>query len=251
MWNSVEAPDYTADMDQIARRRYSDFDQVPKDIVSLIRFAAFGIPRAYLTMLQSYKENSAKTQQQRLNQVIESHLAARLAEFRSLSTKVPKFKALIEVGEQVLNGMVRAIAEANEDSNVVQLTVGVPKEDISAISHRMFQLLVEAGLIFDAKEVKHGTPERIYKRFIPHSAALLQSRALTSGDAGGSIKSTAEAILRRRAKHPVRRKLEKYVQDPAAIKNLDFALPACQKCGEARANDTQKFCGYCGSQLMA
>lgn len=251
VWLSVEAAEYASDMDQIARRRFADFDQVPLEVVDLLRFAAFGIPRAYLTMLQALKESTSKSAQQRVNQVIESHLTARLAEFRSLATKVPKLKRLVEVGELVLNGMVRAIKASNNDATVVQLLVGVPKEDLTAINHRMFQLLIEAGLVFDAKEVKHGTPERIYQRYIPHGAALLQSRALTSGDAGGSLKSTAEALQRKRAKHPVRRKLEKYVDNPSLITELDFALPPCPICGATRLSDSQKFCTNCGTQLIA
>lgn len=251
VWLSVEAPEYSSDMDQIAQHRFSDFAQVPQDVVELIRFAAFGMPRAYLTMLQAYKESTARTQQQKVNQVIESHLNARLAEFRSLATKVPKLKSLIEVGELVLNGMVKAIKASNDDASVVQMLIGIPKEDLTAITHRMFQLLVEAGLVFDAKEVKHGTPERIYQRYIPHGAALIQSRALTSGDAGGTIKSTLEAINKQRAKHPVRRKLEKFVDDPSRIKSLDFALPSCPACGTGRVSESQKFCSNCGTQLIA
>ncbi|CAN5732459.1 hypothetical protein BH11PSE13_BH11PSE13_40560 [soil metagenome] len=251
VWLSVEASEYAADMDQIARCRFPDFEQVPSDVLDLLRFAAFGIPRAHLTMLQAFKESPGRTAQQSLNQVVEAHLSARLAEFRSLAKKVPKLKGLVDVGELVLNGMVKAIKTSNADTSVVQLLVGVPKEELTAIVSRMFQLLIEAGLIFDAKEVKHGTPERIYQRFIPHGAALLQSRALTSGDAGGTLKSTAEALRRRRAKHPVRRKLEKYVDDPAVIQQLDFALPPCPSCGAPRVSDAQKFCTNCGTQLIA
>lgn len=251
VWLSVEADEYRSDMDQIARCRFPDFEQISQDVVDLLRFAAFGIPRAYLTMLQDYKERPAKTSQQALNQVVEAHLNARLAEFRSIARKVPKLCQLISVGELVLNGMVRAIKESNTRSNMVQLTVGVPKEDLTSIVKRMFQLLIEAGLVFDAKEVKHGTPERIYQRYIPHGAALLQSRALTSGDAGGTLKSTAEALGRRRAKHPVRRKLEKYVDDTAQIHQLDFSLPPCPSCAAPRVSDEQRFCTNCGAQLVA
>lgn len=251
VWLSVEADEYQSDMDQIARCRFPDFEQIPRDAVDLLRFAAFGIPRAYLTMLQDFRERPAKTLQQTLNQVVESHLRARLAEFRSLAKKVPKLKELISVGELVLNGMVKAIKNSNTDTATVQLLVGIPKEDLTAIVQRMFQLLIEAGLIYDAKEVKHGTPERIYQRYIPHGAALLQSRALTSGDAGGTLRSSAEALRRKRAKHPVRRKLDKYVDDPTLIHQLDFALPPCPSCAAPRVSDSQRFCTNCGAQLVA
>ncbi|HEO8484711.1 TPA: hypothetical protein UMF72_003037 [Stenotrophomonas maltophilia] len=251
VWLSVEAGEYRADMDEIARCRFPEFDKIPADVADLLRFSAFGIPRAYLTMLQDYNERPAKTSQQTLNQVVETHLHARLAEFRSIAKKVPKLRELISVGENVLNGMVRAIKSSNSESTVVQLQVGVQKEELTAIVKRMFQLLIEAGLVFDAKEVKHGTPERIYQRYIPHGAALLQTRALTSGDAGGSLKSTAAALRQKRAKHPVRRKLEKYVDDPSLIQNLDFALPACPTCSQPRVSEEQRFCTNCGAQLVA
>ena len=99
--------------------------------------------------------------------------------------------------------------------------------------------------------MKHGTPERIYRRFIPHGAALLSSRALTSGDAGGTLRSTVDAIHARRVKHPIRRKLEKYVDDPTILKDLDFALPPCPACGTKRVGEMQKFCSNCGTQLIA
>lgn len=251
VWLSVVAEEYQSDMDQIARCRFPDFEQIPQDAVDLIRFAAFGIPRAYLTMLQDFRDSQARTLQQKLNQVVESHLGARRAEFRSLAKKVPKLKQLIDVGERVLDGMVKAIKKSNADASTIQLMVGINKDDLTSVIQRMFQLLIEAGLIFDAKEVKHGTPERIYQRYIPHAAALLQSRALTSGDAGGALKSSIEALHRKRAKHPVRQKLEKYVEDPKLIKQLDFSLPPCPSCGAPRLSDSQRFCTNCGAQLVA
>ncbi|WP_146172028.1 zinc ribbon domain-containing protein [Pseudoduganella armeniaca] len=250
VWASVESPDYAVDFDQIARCRFPDFDRLPSDVVEIFRFCAFGVPRAYLTLIQAFNESKARTQQAKVNQVVEDHLSARLAEYRSLSTKVPKLVHLLAVGEDVLHGMVRVIKEVNASRTDVQLTIGIVKDELTPIVRRMFQLLVEAGLVYDADEVKHGTPERIYQRYIPHAAALLTSRALTAGDLGGSLRSTAEAISAKRAKHPIRKKLEKYVTDPSSLRELDFALPPCPKCGAKRVGEVQKFCSNCGTQLV-
>ena len=38
-----------------------------------------------------------------------------------------------------------------------------------------------------------------------------------------------------------KKKLEKYVDVPSALGELDFALPPCPKCGEKRVNETQNF----------
>lgn len=251
VWVSIEEASYNHDMDEIAQIRISNFNNIPEDVRELIRFAAFGIPRAYLTMLQEFIENPKQTQQQTFNYVVDSHFAARLAEYRTLATKVPKFASIIEAGEVVLNEMVRAIKTANSEIAQLQLTIGIGKDEISVIVKRMFQLLIEAGLLFDAQEVKHGTPERIYQRYIPHSALLTKSRATVSGDAGGSLKSLVDSLHRKRSKHPIRKKLERYFPDPAMLANLDFSMPPCPQCGTARNTEDQKFCMECGSQLIA
>jgi hypothetical protein len=250
VWLSVEAQDYEKDMDEIARVRIPNFTSIPEDLQTLFRFAAFGIPRAYLTMLQSFLESGESSQQRRYNGVVEEHLAGRIAEFRSLATKVPKFKELIGVGELVVNGMVEAIKEWNNHPTLLQLTVGINIDDISPMVQRMFQLLVEAGLVYDGGEIKHGTPTRIYRRFIPHGALMLQSRALIANDTGGSIQSLANALTLKRAKHPIRRKIEKFVSEPQQIKSLSFALPPCSKCGAARLTEAQRFCTNCGRELI-
>lgn len=250
VWVSVEEDSYADDMDDIAQVRISSFAQIPDDIKSLIRFAAFGIPRAYLTMLQEFLENPKSTVQQTFNHVVQSHVAARLAEYRTLATKVPKFANLIKAGEVALNQMIIALKSVNE-GNTIQLTIGIGKEEISVIIRRMFQLLIEAGLLYDAKEVKHGTPERIYHRYIPHTALMIDGRAITSGDAGGSLTSLVEGLRRKRSKHPIRRKLKTYFPEPEVLTSLDFALPACHKCGTPRQTEEQKFCAQCGNQLIA
>jgi hypothetical protein len=56
VWPSTENDGYDTDMDDIAKNRIADFEQFPNEAVVLIRFAAFGISRAYLTMLFEFKE---------------------------------------------------------------------------------------------------------------------------------------------------------------------------------------------------
>lgn len=249
-WISVEQQDYDIDMDNIAKTRVKNFDSIPPDVIQMLRFASFGIPRAYLTMLQEFKEMTGN-KQKNLNVVIEDHYKSRIAEFRSIATKVPKLKNIIDTGEVVINGMVKAIKIANGSSQYLQLVIGVNKDEITPMIERMFQTMVEAGIVYDAKEVKHGTPERIYRRYLPHTAALLQSRAITGGDSGGSITSTITALSKRKAKHPVRQKLSSIISDNELLSKLSFSLPSCQKCSTPRVSDTQKFCTNCGNQLVA
>lgn len=250
VWPSIESEDYAIDMDDIAKNRISDFDQIPNEAIVLIRFAAFGISRAYLTMLFEFKEiRKTMNIQRSVNLVIESHLNARIAEYRSLGQKVPKFTSLIVAGEKVLQGMVSEIKHANDDPSFLQKVIGIDSAGISPIVKRMLQLLIEAGLIYDIGEVKHGT-QRIYKRYVPHGALLLHNRAIVAGDPGGALKALGEALSKRAKKHPIRRQINKLVADASLIDDLKFSLPPCQKCSSPRLSETQRFCAECGSQLI-
>ncbi|VVM63619.1 hypothetical protein PS639_01399 [Pseudomonas fluorescens] len=252
VWLCVEDSHYNEIMDGIARARVPDFEEINVSHVEMLRFASFGIPRAYLTMLEEYRRGGFRSSQQAINQIIQDHLDARNAEFRSLGKKVPKIESLVVAGEQVLNGIVAELKSFNTTTaakNLKQLTYGVAESEMTAIVERMFNLLIEAGLIYSNGTVKHGTPTRIYHRFIPHTAHLLTVRALGGGGAGGTINQTVEAIALKSAKHPVRKSLKR-VANNVDLDGLTLSLPKCSSCGTRRMTDNQRFCHSCGQQLV-
>lgn len=77
-------------MDGIAKARIATFEAISHEARITIRFAAFGIPRAYLTMLDEFNRGGFTTTQQAVGQIVKHHLEARIGEFRSLGKKVPK-----------------------------------------------------------------------------------------------------------------------------------------------------------------
>ena len=252
VWVCIEDAGYNNIIDGIASARISQFENIPGDARAMFRFAAFGIPRAYLTMLDEFQRGDFTTVQQGVSRIIQDHLDSRIAEFRSLGKKVPKLESLVSAGEFVLNGMARQIRFANDVMNrrgEKQLTYGVVENELAPILQRMFNLLVEAGLIYDNRSVKHGTPERIYRRYIPHTAHLLSIRALGGGGPGGSLRQTLDAIALRSAKHPIRKSLQAVVPD-VSLGELSLSLPKCTSCGTPRLTDNQAFCHQCGSQLV-
>lgn len=251
-WTCVDDPGYDSIMDGIARTRIKDFELTPADVRTMLRFAAFGIPRAYLTMLDEFNRADHRTAQQGVTRTIQEHFDARLAEFRSLGKKVPKLASLVSAGEKVLDGIAREIKVFNESiegRGHRQLTMGVSDVELTPIVERMFNLMVEAGLTFDNLTVKHGTPTRIYRRYIPHTASLLAIRALGGGDSGRSMRQTVEAIGWKSAKHPVRKSLQKIVPE-VDFSQLSLALPECAACGTPRLTDNQRFCHNCAQQLV-
>jgi hypothetical protein len=252
VWISIDDAHYDNLMQEIAVKRVKRLDSIPNDVQSMLRFASFGIPRAYLTMLDEFQRGEFTTTQQGVNKIIKEHVDARISEFRSLGIKVPKFEKLVITGEEILNEIAKEIKAFNKKLTLrqeKQLTYGVQEDELTSIVDRMFKLLVEAGLIFDAGTVKHGTPIRIYRRFLPHTSLLLSIRAIDSGGAGGSIKQTLDAIAFKTTKHPIRKSLSK-VAPNINFEELSFSLPKCASCGARRLTDNQRFCHSCGHQLV-
>lgn len=252
VWISIGDPQYDVIMQDIAKRRVKKLEDISPEVQAMLRFASFGIPRAYLTMLEEFQRGDFKTMQQGINKIIHEHLEARLAEFHSLGKKVPKFEYLIEAGEKVLNVAAKEIKLQNEKLIARRqklLTFGVKEDDLTPMVDRMFKLLVEAGLIYDEGNVKHGTPVRIYRRFIPHTSLLLSIGVFNSGEAGGSIKQTLDVIAFKTTKHPLRKSLSKIVPD-IDFQALNFSLPKCASCGTRRLTDNQRFCHSCAHQLV-
>ncbi|WP_153066872.1 zinc ribbon domain-containing protein [Xanthomonas arboricola] len=251
VWLCIEDPAYVSVMDQIAQTRVKSFGTIPKDVRSLLRFAAFGIPRAYLTMLDEYDRGGYRTSQQAANQIISDHYQARVDEYTSLGVKVPKLEGLVDSGKSVLEGIAKEIKAQNAvlvEKGRKQLTYGVQSDELTPMVARMFSLLIEAGLVYDNGGVKHGTPERIYRRFIPHSGALLGIRAFSTGP-GGSIRQTLNGIELRSSKHPVRKSLARAIPE-VQLDALTLSLPRCAKCNNRRLSDSQLFCHICGNQLV-
>lgn len=251
VWHPIDSENYTTVMGAIAAKRVLGLEDIQPDIVELFKYASFGVPRAFLSMLWEFQRGKFKTSQQGINTIIQDYLDRRLAEYRSLSKKVPKFSTIIRHGESVLSEMASAVKEANVTAlpkNLKQVSVGVIKEDITPLIKRMFDLLVEAGLIYEQGEIKHGSPERIYSRYVPHTAALLGVRAFSLGHSGTSPKQIVAAIQLKSSKHPIRKRLNQLSDD--AVKSLKVDLPECSVCQTPRLTEDQKFCHSCGSQLI-
>jgi hypothetical protein len=251
LWLSVEDASYSDAMGAIAIRRVQNLSAVPLEINEYLKYAAFGIPRAYLNMLYEFLRSDFRTSQQGLNRIIQNHTEARLEEFRSLAVKAPKFATLIDRGDEAFRTIVRDLKSFNESltsRDEKQLTIGISGTDEHSMVVRMLNLLVEAGLLYKHPQVSHGT-DRSYQRFTPHLAALFEARAFSGTDRGTSPKAIVDVLLRKSSKHPLRRSVASLFK-PGELETLKFDLPPCSKCGQSRVTESQKFCHNCGSELL-
>lgn len=251
VWLSVEDPEYFQVMDGIAARRYPEGNSIPKEVSDYLKFAAFGIPRAYLSMLHQFHVAEGGNQQAILNRIIQEHAEARTAEYKSLSVKAPRFKSLIEVGYALLRKLIGLLRDQNEallQSDEKQLMIGISGLTESPLAKRMFNLLVEAGLLYEHQSVSHGGPGRTYDRYTPHVALLLEQRTFSARERGTSLKQLVERLKQKPAKHPLRRTLGTLLSsDELLMLRLD--LPPCSRCHTPRFNDAQRFCHNCGTEL--
>lgn len=248
-WLPVDDPRYLDVMHNIAKVRFHEAEDVPPDVNRVMMYAAFGVPRAYLTLLRDWQKRKGGNAQSALNEIVREHRDARLAEYRSLAAKLPTLATLVRTGEKLFDEAVASLVKQNRDlaeQNERQLLLGVPAADLDPMAQRMMNLLNEAGLVRQESPVSHGE-NRLYSRFMPHLGALIAGRAFETGKGGGS-RRIVEALARPSTKHPVRRSLKNLIGDLVGQLHLDE--PPCQNCSTLRLSPNQKFCHACGYKLL-
>ncbi len=254
VWLSVNHPQYTKVMTRIGELRYPEgLAKVSKDVNEVLIYTAFGVPRAYLALLRSYvTKEGGHGGAGELNRVVQEHRDAKLAEYRTLEQKIPRFSTVVRTGEEFLQSLVEAIRVNNatvaQKRNEKQIFVGIEDTDFAPLLTRMVQFLIEAGLLYEHSQVSHGSPSRVYRRFTPHFAALIAARAFQGSTKSSAASSIVEGLNRRSTKHPVRRKISTLLSKEA-INGLKIDLPPCQNCQTPRSSPEQKFCMHCGTRL--
>jgi hypothetical protein len=250
-WFDVENENYSIFMDKLIEKRFTHLpEKISKDILELFKYAAFGIPRAFIALLRSYLQNGSQKLQKRFNEVINSQAALVKDEYLSLRQKMPQYKSIIKTGYELFENIINTLTEENKkysSRNEKQIQIGIIPEQ-NLMIERMIQFLIEAGLLFELGSVKHGSPEREYMRYIPHLMFLIQKRAFISGK-GFDARKIIQSIKRRQTKHPVRREFKSILSDEQ-LQNIKLDLPTCKRCGAERLTEDQKFCHNCGHELI-
>lgn len=251
-WFSVDSPNYLKLMESIGTKRLSGYELIPQETRDLFKYAAFGIPRAYLSLLNEYQglDKTEGTAQSKVNTILDSFIKNKEAEYLSLSVKIPKFSTIITSGMRVFHKMCGALVDENQSllsSAERQLLVGIQESTNRNIYvDRMFSLLIEAGLLYGFTSVSHGK-SRVYERFIPHVAFLIRDRAFSEGK-GFSPGKIVDVLQRPNPRHPLRRSVSTLL-DFSALNELKFDLPPCQNCQVARLSESSKHCHNCGAKL--
>lgn len=252
VWLSVENSKYIEFMTSLTSNRFEGELDVPEEILELFKYAAFGIPRAYIMMVREFQQQGSTATQKKFNKVIYDRKQYTTAEYLSISEKLKQYKGVIELGHDFLTSIVRQLKALNHqnidkkgDDFEKVITVGIT--GIPPKAERMIRFLTEAGLLYEEDSTSHGVDRRL-RRFIPHMAFVLDERVLTKSR--GFSPSKLLSVLRgRSAKHPARPSFEALVKDEQLGK-LSLDLPPCGFCNAPRLTEKQKFCHECGKQLV-
>jgi len=244
---------YTQFMGELIALRSLETEKIDPDIIEIFKFAAFGIPRHFINLLRNYIQSQDKKYQQRFNSVISEQAKSIKGEYLSFAIKLPQYRSIINTGWQLHEEIVKSITiENNKITNTgeKQLQFSILKEhDLK--QDRMFQFLIESGLLYEMEEHKEGfNPDgsnREYNRYVPHLLFLIKSRAFSTGR-GFNAQAVLQFIKRRDKKHSIRRELTNLLDNNKRKLNLN--LPACQHCHAERLTEQQKFCHNCGKELV-
>lgn len=254
VWKSVTDGNYLAFMQDVGEKRFPDVKDLPTEIRALLAYAAFGVPRSYMSLVRSYNKfrkssSVSTTPQSLLNRVIELFCSEKMSEYLSLRDKKPQLATIISAGADCFNKIVEDVAEASQllaDASTRQIFVGIVADGVDRKPYvsRMLRMLEEVGMIYRYPTVSHG--DRDYIRYVPHLAALQDRRAFTR-KGSYSPKLSVEMLQRPDEKHPVRRSISTLIGSQSA-ENLGLDLPNCLSCGTKRVEGA-KYCVGCGAKL--
>lgn len=251
LWLSVEDSDYSKIMGDIAGRRLTpeQAKSISPDVMELLKYSAFGIPRVFLRLLREFLSETSNNSQSKVNKIIERQVELIGAEYDSLAIKLKQFASVVKTGKKFLLNSVSEVAAAQAtDLTKKNITLGLQQtSDRNPLTERMLKFLIEIGLLFPLHAVSHG-PNRKYDRYIPHLAFLYQEGAFREGRKS-TFKSISNVMQSTPSKHPLRRDFKSLLSEHE-IANLKLDLPPCQACDTARFNDSQQFCHNCGEKLV-
>jgi hypothetical protein len=246
-WLNVEDENYSSFMAEIFNKRLN-ISAINIDVIELFKYASFGIPRAFITILRAYIQSSGRTTQQNFNKVIENQKNQLEKEYLSLALKLPQYKSIIKIGYEFYEKIINEVFESNKQNPLEKkIHIGILQDGFAFKSSRMIKFLIEAGLLYEIQSVSDG-PERIFNRYIPHYLFLINARVFTHTK-GFNPKSMLESITKKTDKRPIRKQLNS-ILEKSKIDSLKLDLPSCNKCGTERLSEEQRFCHNCGNPLI-
>lgn len=257
VWIKVTDDDYIEFMTKLLKKRFPEsiFSQLTKDrdLLSLICYSSFGIPRALLNIVHNLcKEKKVIEIDCSRNSILSSIRNVNglfMNIYKSLKEQLPIYKEFVEKGSEIYEVLLDSLKQYNREKDFSSQAVEVGiKKPIPVELDKVFNFLQYAGLLMYDRELSRGENGR-YAIYIINYGFLVEQNVF---GAKTNIKNSELAIaLRTRNMHEYKRLTVESLLGKGNINDLfPFSLPPCPKCNTPRISADTKFCSECGEKLI-
>jgi hypothetical protein len=225
-----------------------------KNLLNLMCFAAYGIPRALLNMISSVcvesddEEVSVKLTAKNTLKEIKNSYDSTYNIYDSLKIKLPMYRNFIDTGSNFYEQILKIIKEFNKGASVAkQSSIIAIKRPVSAELEKVIGFFQYAGLL-SPDGISNRGGKGVYELYEVHYAAIIDRNVFFSSRAIG-IEKYIEAFINRPNHHYPRHSENSLMPEENLDEAFSLALPSCEVCKSPRVSDKAKFCMECGSKL--
>ncbi len=257
VWIKVTDDDYIEFMTKLLQKRFpvEIFLQLTKDkdLLNLICYSSFGIPRALLNIVHNlWKEKKSVEIDCSRNGILKSIRQVNglfMNIYKSLEEQLPIYKEFVKKGDGIYETLLESLKQYNKEKDFFNQAVEVGiKKPIPVELDKVFNFLQYAGLLMYARELSRGENGR-YASYIINYGFLIEKNVF-----GGrtNIKNVELATaLKTRNMHEYKRFTVESLLGEGDIRDIfPFSLPPCPKCHTPRISADTKFCSECGEKLV-
>lgn len=259
-WVKPSGDQYEDFMLALARKRFEgtgvDIVSGNEEEIKFLAYAAFGIPRGFLSMLRaifnspaSYRGANGRLNKTKVLQLSRIGRDMSHSVYDSLGAKLPSYGSYVSNGSRLYQAILAQIKEFNKGKELekqgLQFAIKLP---IDADLDKVFGFLQYSGLIMSTGSILKGE-KGAFSHYQVHIGDLTTENILV-GSRTKSISSFLE-VIRAPKRQAWPRLTSEGLLTAAGVRAQDFtlALPLCHVCATPRSNPDAKFCSNCGSQL--
>lgn len=257
VWIKVTDEDYIDFMVKLLQKRFLPeiFVQLTKDkdLLDLICYSSFGIPRALLNIVHNLcKEKDGIEIDCSRNSILSSVKKVNglfMNIYKSLENQLPIYREFVKKGEGIYETLIDSLKQYNREKDFCKQAVEVGiKKPIPVELGKVLDFLQYAGLLIFDRELSKGEKGR-YAIYIINYGFLVEKNVF-----GGKrkVKNAELSIaLKTRNMHEYKRLTVESLLGEGDIGSMfPFSLPPCPKCNTPRISVDTKFCSQCGEKLI-
>jgi len=261
VWIKPDSPNYIEFMFGLLKRRLPDdvFRVLSADqyLLQLVCYAAFGMPRALLNMIQTFYSSPQEDDREPIKvsfsrrgglRAIKDCFNNTMSIYNSLEVKLPIYEEFVVTGGQLFKKMIAAVKSYNKEKKIARQSVTIAiKTPMPAELSKVLGFFQYGGLLLPKISISKGE-KGVFEHYVIHYAALIDSNALL-GKTAINTNEFAEALSKRNAHEYTRITPRVLIGSDNLSGVFPLSLPPCQACGTPRVSEHAKFCSNCGTKL--